>query len=800
MKLSDFFKVLRKHLLLILVTPLLLASIVIILTRNPAFKFSSATTLFTGFSSNSTVEMNNSSNYFSVNNAFDNLISIMKSRETQQEVAIRLFAQHLMLPPNSTDYLNDKSYAELIKITPQNIKSMVVKSGAESNTSDRYNFSLANSDSTLLSSSYNPASIDPVAYEQTVRNLKDYMLKNDTNFVYKLLNYEHPHYSIDAISSLAVKRLESSDLLELKYETDDPGIAQQTLNIYSQVCIKIYKRITENRSDAVIKYFEKQLNEAKNNLKIAEDKLLVFNNSNNIINYAEQSKAVANAKENLDIEYNSKKIKLAGVQAVIKRLEERLGSQQQNQLKNSDLIDKRNQLGDLNYQITSIETLGASDQGNTQKLTNLKKQADKLKSEIKVSVGELYAKGNTTDGLPAATILKDWIDNVVESENLKASLDVLSQRIKDQQKEYSVYAPAGSNIKRIEREISVSEQRYLDILHSLNLAKLKMQDNQLASNIKTFDEPFFPLNPVPTKRKIMVALAAILGLMIVLSYIFILEFLDSTLKNPSKASAIIKLPVIGVFPKIFLKPRNIDFAFMTNRLLDIIVQYIELYTNEKRAVSPTKSLLFFSTSSAEGKSVTIVNVARKLEEQGKKVIVLSYDHDLLRKTKIPLTEELEQLSDKSPKTISGKRESTSSQSKNIGYSDSLIDYENPFLNEQSENYLNIQLFTYKVNSGFFNVKNYKDILAQNNIVISYIPDFVLIELPSIMFNPYPVGLLSDIDLSIMICRSNRVWSEADQGALNRFVKFTDDKAYIVLNGVDLDVIDSVLGDFSKKIT
>jgi hypothetical protein len=32
--------------------------------------------------------------------------------------------------------------------------------------------------------------------------------------------------------------------------------------------------------------------------------------------------------------------------------------------------------------------------------------------------------------------------------------------------------PAGATIKKIEREITVSEQGYLEILHGLNLAKL----------------------------------------------------------------------------------------------------------------------------------------------------------------------------------------------------------------------------------------------------------------------------------------------------------------------------------------
>jgi hypothetical protein len=45
----------------------------------------------------------------------------------------------------------------------------------------------------------------------------------------------------------------------MSYTVDDPGICQQTLEIYNAICIKNYKNIKENRSDAVVKYFEDSL-------------------------------------------------------------------------------------------------------------------------------------------------------------------------------------------------------------------------------------------------------------------------------------------------------------------------------------------------------------------------------------------------------------------------------------------------------------------------------------------------------------------------------------------------------------
>lgn len=491
MKVIDLVRLLRKHIVLLIITPLLLAGMVFIMTRNQDFRYASETRLYTGIATGSSVEMDKSLSYFATSSAFDNLINIIKSRETQQEVAIKLLSQHLLLDKPDPKYISSRSFNELKRITPAYVSKLVAKNGPSSvrksataaeepsdSLIEKNSFSF-NDIKGLNNSSLIPASISPSAYEETVKNLTDLMSSSDTNFVYRLLNFVHPHYSIKALSSLKVQRIGTSDLVELKFETDDPGICQQTLALLIEACIKNFKNVKENRSDAVVKYFEFQLKQAASRLKVAEDKLLDFNKVNNIINYYEQSKAIAVVKEELDVDYNNKRIKLAGVKAAIERLEEKLGNQKQIQLKSATILEKRNHLGEVNYKIANSELIQNADPVKDQKLVELKSQAEKLKDEIKLAVSELYTFGTSTDGLPLNTLLTDWINNVIEAENLKAEIEVLGERIKEFQKQYDIYAPAGANLKRIEREISVSEQEFLEILHGLNLAKLKQQDNEL---------------------------------------------------------------------------------------------------------------------------------------------------------------------------------------------------------------------------------------------------------------------------------------------------------------------------------
>lgn len=774
MKLIVLIRLMLKHLILLIAVPMLLALLVILLTREPKLSYTSSTVLYTGLASGSSIEMEKSFNYFATNTAFDNLINIIKSRETQEEVAIRLLSLHLLLPKADPKYISPKLYAELKTKIPGNVYAYVARSNNR-NTAPAVEDSLqrgdkAPADSLVLF----PSVISKADYETTVANLTALMKSNDTNFVYKLLNFEDEHYSIKAISAIKVERLSSSDLIKLTYEVNDPGICQQTLAIFNAVCIKNYKNIKENRSDAVVKYFEAQLDQANRKLKQAEDQLLSFNKSNKIINYYEQSKAVAVVKEEMEVDYNNKKAQLAGAEAAIIKLEEKLDIQQLVQLKSNSILEKRKQLGDVNFEIASAEAENNNE--SVKKAMLLKDQAERLKADIKNSVNELYSYQNSVEGLPVKSVLTEWISHVTESENLKAKLRVMDQRNKDFQQQYSIYAPAGANIKRIEREISVSEQGYLEILHGLNLAKLKLQDNELTSNLKTVDPPFYPLQSTPTKRPVLVIAGAMVGFILVLGIILAMEYFDDTLKNSKKASAVLQLPCLGMIPRILLNPGTVNLSFIQNRLLEIVTQNMEQQVSAQHPDEGVKTILFISTTEREGKSVLAGNMAKKLAQEGKKVLLLTYTRQHLApapQRKFPLLHKL------------------------LGYQDPRIDSSSPFLADASEYLAPAQYLSFELNEQLYKAKSYTDILEQNGIVISFVPDYVFIEVPAIINNNYPASLAANAHMTILVCRANRLWSNADQAALNN-LPVSANRMHFIINGVELGETESVLGDLPKK--
>jgi succinoglycan biosynthesis transport protein ExoP len=769
MKIIDFIRLILKHLVLLIVVPLSLALLVLILTNKPNFEYTSQTILYTGLATGSSIEMDKTFNYFATNTAFDNLINIINSRETQEEVAVRLLATHLMLPKANPKFISKKLFDELKLKVPKEIYNYIEKGN---NNRD------LKTDSLVVNSPI-PLEINRYNYEKTVSRLLKLMRSSNDNYIYELLNYENDkHYSIKALSSIQAIRINSSDLIKMTYTVDDPGICQQTLEIYNAICIKNYKNIKENRSDAVVKYFEQQLVMANNNLKMAEDKLLEFNKANKIINYYEQSKAVAVVKEDMEVDYNNKKAQLAGAQASTKKIEEKLNVQDYIQNENNKILEKKKLLGYINYQIAFNEAnLESNANENISSTINtLKKERESLNNEIKKSVDEIYSYNNTVDGVPLTKSLPDWMNTVVESENLKAKIKVMDKQNKDFQEQYATYAPAGATIKRLEREISVSEQGYLELLHGLNLAKLKLQDNEMSSNIKSIDPPFYPLSANPTKRGLLIVAAAFLGGILTLGIILLMEYFDDTIKNATRANKQIGLKSLGMMPKIILDPGNVNLAFIQKRLIEIITQNILQYFGTHASEKTVKTIVVFSTHKMEGKTVLAGNIAQTLKQEGKKIVFLNYDtkqEPLKQQGKFPLITKI------------------------LGYPDPRIDINNPFLADVSSYLDELEYYSYTIDSSFYNAKNFTDILEKNNISLNYTPDFVIIELPSLINYNYPSELITSADLGILVCRSNRVWSDADQSAISNLLATSASKINLIVNGVDLNEIESVLGDLPK---
>ncbi|CDF57715.1 YveK family protein [Thermobrachium celere] len=67
-------------------------------------------------------------------------------------------------------------------------------------------------------------------------------------------------------------------------------------------------------------------------------------------------------------------------------------------------------------------------------------------------------------------------------------------------------------------------------------------------NIQIIDAAQVPENPVKPKKMLNIAIAFVLGVMLSLGLVFILEYMDTTVKTEDDVEKLLDLPVVGIIP------------------------------------------------------------------------------------------------------------------------------------------------------------------------------------------------------------------------------------------------------------
>jgi hypothetical protein len=106
--------------------------------------------------------------------------------------------------------------------------------------------------------------------------------------------------------------------------------------------------------------------------------------------------------------------------------------------------------------------------------------------------------------------------------------------------------------------------------------------------------------------------------------------------------------------------------------------------------------------------------------------------------------------------------------------------------------------TYQIDETFMEKQDVLELVNTNALSSLDIYKYVFIEIPSILYYPFPNDLVKKSDLSILLLRANREWKSADSGALKMLSDTLASPPLGILNGVEIEEIETVLGTLPKK--
>jgi len=790
MSLVEFLRIIYKHWTLLVLSAFLLSGLIFWSTRNEKQQFTSTTLINTGLVSGYTIEKSRSGkvDYAYTQNEFANLISLATANNTLFELSITLFTKCLLLEEPDMYIISPESWQEATQDIPESLLNELKVPGS---------------------------------FEETYFNVQSMIDATDDNPIVGLITGGNTLFGMEHLKSIKVAREGSSDMLRLTYTTTDPGMCRETLATLTEIFIRRHREIKEAQTADVLDFFKEATEKSANRLRAAEDELLAFRVNNKIINYYEQTRFISAKKEEIDAQFNTELMEFASADTVRKRLEYQLASRTDLPALHKEISLLRDSLLTISARIAREEVLQkgilsdslslpfdtlqiqttnlfqranpiwmrnpetdyavypspVSEQSlakifeysgrkgeqtaiydtrfilkdkkpmlvtNT-KLEELKSQERSLKEEILNAAAQSYYVNNTPQGIPTEQLLTQWLDNITRYEESKIRLKIIKQRQREFEQIYSKFAPWGSKLKRIEREIDVSEREYLANLHSYNQALLHQKNMLMATNLKIMDAPFYPTKPAPSKRIMLVAVGFIAGMVLPLAVLLAMEFLDNTLRKPSRAIKLTGLSLAGGLPRIPENPKNwggIRFDEVKERCLKQIIQDFQL---ELMPISKyPRVIAFTSTREKEGKTYITQLLSKRLRNLGEKVLTLY------------------------PQKGSDTMVSV--------HHDDLI---------------------YPVDTRIEVMVSLFDLCEENNVDHNQY-NWLLIEVPGILANAFPLNVLSESHLTLLVCRANKIWNHGDQKALELLKKGYQKDPKLLVNATQPDVLEEIIGEIPKR--
>ena len=528
--------------------------------------FHTEATLYTGVASGYDLESGGTKvDWATAQNAMDNLMNIIKAESTLKRVSMRLYARSLIKgdPNKDNEYIRASNYN-------------YIYNHLKNSTSGKEILSL----------------IDKNSEDKTVANFFRYLKPTKSNYLYGVFYYNLHHYCYDDLKKIQVSRKGASDLIEVSYESDDPGITYNTIDILTQEFVNEYSALRYNETDKVIEYFKGELERIGKELRHNEDSLTRYNVEKRIINYYDETREIAAINKEYELREQNVMIDYNSAKAVLSELETHMDNNAKQVLNNINFLDKLNEVSSLTGKVSEMETVSNNNQQQKELLDNYKNRLGETRKELS-ELSNKYSTGKyTKEGVAKTNIIEQWLDQTLKFEKAKSDLLIVQKSREDLADKYRHFAPVGSTIKGMERSINFIEQNYLSVLKSYNDALMRRKNLEMTSaTLKVLNAPAFPISSMPTPIKKIVMAVCAGTFLFILGFFLILELLDRTLRDFPKDS----IKYHGQIKEVH------DIA--TKQLSSSILQFC----HEKKKDLPY-IINFISTESGEGKS----NIIEKL--------------------------------------------------------------------------------------------------------------------------------------------------------------------------------------------
>ncbi|MEA3500518.1 MAG: polysaccharide biosynthesis tyrosine autokinase [Candidatus Marinimicrobia bacterium] len=440
---------------------------------------------------------------------------------------------------------------------------------------------------------------------------------------------------------ISVETTRETQTINISIESRDPNECAIIVNTFVKEYVKNDLERAASSSGRIKSFLSEQLEKIQNKLSDSENELQQYQQKEGVVNLEENSKIMIEKSSEFESIYFTAKAELEIAISQIKHLKENL-SDKEKDLLNETLRVANPMINFLKQTIASKEAnlaeIENQMQGSSVNISSIKDEIKNLQKRLTKETKLLLNSGYIPGPESPFKSNQDIVENILKLETQKISLKA---RVKEYKKLNDYYLSQLEKLPRknidfirLKRTQQVNEKLY--IMMKEKYEESRISEASKIGSIYVIDKAIPNIDPIKPKKKMNVLIGAILGLGIGFAIAFIKESLDNTIKGKEDLTKL-GVTVLSVIPKIGIskgKKHISDSEYLRSKLITYqeprspISEAFRSFRTNIELTKIDKTLNTFavtSSTSGEGKTTTIVNLAISFAQFGHKTLLVDAD-------------------------------------------------------------------------------------------------------------------------------------------------------------------------------